>query len=230
MTYKRHGKVFWQLASLENGWDYLGLKIDVNGKLWKQFIELLFEILIETDPVFEFPEKEQHVRRIMPEGQAFWSKEIRHGMLRSLIMKAFYQQDKEGQYSADQVTRKIFGHIKNAKQWQSIAPYFQELCEVSPDVVMKRLEEEWDSPSGLLAIFKRGEGNYSTYERYDYTHILWGIEQFLLQRQYAARAVRWLFQLSEENISYAMSNSPDDVLANVFCPWINLTALTHNEK
>ena len=52
----------------------------------------------------------------------------------------------------------------------------------------------------------------------------------MLQRQYAARAVRWLFRLSEENISYAMSNSPDDVLANVFCPWINLTALTHKEK
>lgn len=230
VTYKRHGKVFWQLASLENGWDYLGSKIDVNGKLWKRFIELLFEILIETDPVFEFPEEEQHVRRIMPEGQAFWSEEIRHGMLRSLIMKAFYQRDKESQYSADQVTRKIFEHIKNAKQWQSIAPYFQKLCEVSPDVVMRRLEEEWGRPSGLLAIFKRSEGNYSTYERYDYTHILWGLEQFLLQRQYAARAVRWLFRLSEENISYAMSNSPDDVLANVFCPWINLTALTHKEK
>lgn len=229
VRYKIHGKVYFQLASLENAWDYLDCKLDVHGRIWKNFTQILVDILVEPDPEFDFPAKERHIRSIMPEGRPFWSKMIRDGMLRSLIMRAYYKKDIESQDSIDSLVKSIFNQIGNTKQWLSIAPYFPEFCEASPQIIQQRLECEWKHPTGLLEIFKEDSGDVMLGSHL-YTHVLWGIEQFLVQAEYATWAIRWLIRLAEENIKYPISNSPEEILKDVFCPWINLTALKVEDK
>lgn len=229
VRYRIHGKVYYQLASLENAWDYLDCKLDVHGAIWKNFTQVLVDILVEPDPEFDFPAKERHIRAIMPEGRPFWSKMIRDGMLRSLIMRAYYKKDTESQESIDCLVESILKQIKNIKQWLSIAPYFPQFCEASPQIIQQRLECEWKHPTGLLEIFKENSGDVM-FGSHIYTHVLWGIEQFLVQAEYATWAVRWLIRLAEENIKYPISNSPEEILKDVFCPWINLTALKVEDK
>lgn len=229
VRYRIHGKVYYQLASLENAWDYLDCKLDVHGTIWSSFTQILVDILVEPDPEFDFPEKERHIRASMPEGRPFWSKMIRDGMLRSLIMKAYYKKDTESQESINCLVENVFEQIGNVKQWLSIAPYFSEFCEASPQIIQQRLESEWKHPTGLLEIFKEDSGDVM-FGSHLYTHVLWGIEQFLVQAEYAAWAVRWLIRLAEENIKYPISNSPEEILKDVFCPWINLTALEVEDK
>lgn len=229
VRYRMHGKVYYQLAGLENAWDYLDCKLDVQSKIWENFSQILADILVEPDPEFDFPAKERHIRAISPEGQPFWSKMIKDGMLRSLIMRAYYKKDKESQYSIDYLVESILKQIRNTKQWLSIAPYIPELCEASPQMIQQRLEREWNHPTGLLEVFKEDSGDVM-FGSHLYTYVLWGIEQFLAQAKYATWAVRWLIRLAEEDIEYTISNSPEKILKDVFCPWINLTALKVEDK
>lgn len=228
VKYQIRGRTYYQLASVENAWDYLDEEINVEGKLWNDFLDLLFEVLNEDNPVFEFPVKEHSLRAIMPENRLFWSDDLRHGMLTGLIMKACYKGDKKSQCSINQVVLKLLDAIQRKEQWMAIAKYFPLLCEAAPQIVLERLNQEWNTSTGLIELFK--DRDDSTFGRNYYTHILWGVEQFLLQEEYAVDAVKWLFKLADMHIKYSLGNSPEDTLKRVFCAWINLTALSVKEK
>lgn len=228
VKYQIRGRTCYQLASVENAWDYLDEEIDVDGKLWKNFLDLLFEVLNEENPVFEFPVKEHSLRAIMPENKLFWSDNLRHGILTSLIMKACYKRNEKSQYSINQVVLKLLNAIQRKEQWMAIAKYFPVLCEAAPQIVLNRLSQEWNTSTGLIELFK--DRDDSTFGRNYYTHILWGVEQFLVQREYCVDAVKWLLKLADMNIKYSLGNSPENTLKKVFCAWINLTALSVKEK
>lgn len=228
VKYQIRGRTHYQLASVENAWDYLDEEINVDGKLWNDFLDLLFEVLNEDNPVFEFPVKEHLLRAIMPENKLFWSDELRHGMLTSLIMKACYKRNEKSQYSINQVVLKLLNAIQRKEQWMAIAKYLPILCEAAPNIVLERLNLEWSTSTGLIELFK--DRADSTFGRNYYTHILWGMEQYLVQREYSIAAVRWLFKLADMHIKYSLGNSPEDTLKRVFCAWTNLTALEVKEK
>lgn len=42
-----------QLASVEDAWEELDLYI--NDEMWDKFISLFYEVLIESEPIFEYP-------------------------------------------------------------------------------------------------------------------------------------------------------------------------------
>lgn len=228
IKYQVRGRTYYQLASVENAWDYLDEEINIDGKLWNDFLDLLFEVLNEGNPVFEFPVKEHLLRAIMPENQLLWSDDLRCGMLTSLIMKACYKRNEKSQYSIDQVVLRLLKAVQSKEQWMALAKYFPNLCEVSPKVVLTRLNQEWNVSTGLIELFK--DRDDTILGRNYYTHILWGVEQFLVQREYCVAAVEWLFKLANFHIKYTLSNSPEDILKRVFCAWINLTALEVKEK
>lgn len=228
VKYQIRGRTYYQLASVENTWDYLDEEINVDGKLWNNFLELLFEVLNEQNPVFKFPVKEHTLHAIMLENKLFWSDDLREGMLTSLIMKACYKRNEKSQYSINQVVLKLLNAIQRKEQWMAIAKYFPILCEAAPKIVLTRLNQEWNTSTGLIELFK--DRDDSTFGRNYYTHILWGVEQFLAQREYAVDAVKWLFQLANMHIKYSLENSPENTLKKVFCAWINLTALSVKEK
>lgn len=228
VKYQIWGRTYYQLASVENAWDYLDEEINVDGKLWNEFLDLLFEVLNEENPVFEFPVREHSLRAIMPENKLFWSDDLRYGMLSSLIMKAYYKKNEQSQYSINQVVSKLLNAIQRKEQWMALAKYVPNLCEAAPEIVLARLNQEWNTPTGLVELFK--DRDDSTFGRNYYTHILWGVEQFLVQKEYCVDAVKWLFKLATMHIKYTLGNSPEDILKRVFCAWINLTALEVREK
>lgn len=228
VKYQIRGRTHYQLASVENAWDYLDEEINVDGKLWNDFLELLFDVLNEDNPVFEFPVKEHLLRAIMPENKLFWSDELRYGMLTSLIMKACYKRNEKSQYSINQVVLKLLNAIQRKEQWMAIAKYLPILCEAAPNIILDRLNLEWNTSTGLIELFR--DRDDSIFGRNYYTHILWGVEQFLLQREYGVDAVKWLFKLADMHIKYSLGNSPEDTLKRVFCAWTNLTALETKEK
>lgn len=228
VKYQIRSRTYYQLASVENAWDYLDEEINVEGKLWTDFLDLLFEVLNEDNPVFKFPVKEHSLRAIMPENQLFWSDDLRNGMLTSLIMKACYKRNEKSQYSINQVILKLLNAIQGKEQWMALAKYFPIICEVAPNIVLTRLDQEWNTPTGLTELFK--DRDDSTLGRNYYTHILWGVEQFLVQKEFCVDAVKWLFKLADMRIKYSLGNSPEDTLKRVFCAWTNLTALSVKEK
>lgn len=229
IKFKVHGRTIYHLASVENAWDYLDDKVIIGDKRWNKYVECILGIISEPDPVFNYPEEQQYYAEALPEGKPFWSAILKKGLLRSFIMKAYYKKNKDSQNAIDLVVEKILAEITSLNQWLSIAGYFSILCEASPKAVMHRLDDEWANPTGLIEVFSKENGDAFFSKNY-YTHFIWGIEQFLLQKEYAAWAVRWFIKMYVLNIKYSISNSPKETLKQIFCTWHNVTVLAPEDK
>ena len=226
IKYSRHGKQFYQLACVEDAWEELDRFID--AEKWKQFISLFYDVLIDSEPIFEYP-FEKHFEASIYVNNSEWSHSLKEGMIRSLIMRAYYRGHKQNQQEVDRVISEVLNTITTKERWAYISQYIIDLCEASPSIVMGRLEQEINNPSGMIEVFIDNKGDFLTSKKY-YTHILWAIEHLLQQRQYVMRAIDWVWKVDSYSIDYTMNNSPKTVLETVFCAWLSTCALSVNEK
>ena len=90
-----------------------------------------------------------------------------------------------------------------------------DLCEVAPKTIIDRLFFEFDNPSGLWELFSSQTSDFILGKNY-YIDILFGVEEFLVQGEYAARRYEWLLRLDDKSYEYK-SNSPKDTIGNVLC-------------
>lgn len=215
-----------QLASVEDAWEELDSYI--SDDMWDNFIKLFYEVLIESEPIFDYP-FEKHFEASVYAEKPVWSPPLKKGMIRTLIMRAYYRGHAEYQRQIDNVVEKILKTITNKERWGYISQYITNLCEASPSAILWKLEEEFQNPTGLLELFAVNDGDFMTGRHY-YTHVLWAVEQLLQQKKYVVRAVEWLLRMNSNEIKYNISNSPKGVLDVVFCAWINVSALTTDSK
>ncbi len=214
----------YYLASVENTWDYID--VDNDSEIWEQFQNLFVEVLNESEKLFTYSTQERLVAQFKGE-KLFWSAIIRKGMIRSLIMKAYYKNDARCQIKLDNLVKDVLNYIHTPEQWLYIAIFFPDLCEVSPKGVLDRLEAEKNNPTGLLELFANQSADF-IFGRNDYIEILWGIEEFLVQREYALPALDWLLYL--DNMSYEYkSNAPKDIFNKILCTWYNFSAFTTSD-
>lgn len=229
VKFKACGNAFVHLASTENAWDYLDEFVDIESNIWSEYVEIIRTIITEENPIFNFPPEQQVYADIMPGGKKIWSSTLKEGLLRSLIMKAYYKNNPKSQSAVNQIVEEILNDISSTVQWLSIAEFFEILCEASPKAVIKRLDKEWQKETGLKEVFLKAEDT-GLLARNDYTHFIWGLEQFLCQKEYSSWAVRWFLKMNSFREKYPISNSPLDTLKRVFCPWYNVTVLSQKDK
>ena len=216
----------FQLSCVEDAWEELDTFISEDK--WKEFITLFYEVLIESEPIFEYP-FEKHFEAQLYASKPDWSSAIKSGMIRSLIMRAYYRGHDQDQIFIDSVIKRILDTITTKERWGYISQYLTDLCEASPSSVIDRLEKELEQPSGMIEVFADNQGDILTSRNY-YTNILWAIEYLLQQKKYVTRALQWLWKMNELSITYKISNSPEFVLKVVFCAWLNTSALTVQQK
>lgn len=215
-----------QLASVEDAWEELDQYISID--IWDKFVDLLYMVLIESEPIFDYP-FDKHFEASIYAKKPDWSPALKSGMIRSLTMYANYRGHDEYQHQIDDVVEKILETISTKERWGYISQYITDLCEASPKSVMKKLENELINSTGLIDLFRVNDGDILTARHY-YTNILWAIEQMLQQKMYVTRAVKWLWIINEYNIKYSISNSPKSILETIFCAWINVCSLTVENK
>lgn len=222
---KKNGSVSYFLSSIENIWSYVNILN--NEKIWKLFTDVFLEVVSESENLFTYDNYERLVAQFKGKS-LFWSETIRRGMLTTLMIKATYKNEEDTQMDINKLVEYVLESIKTEKQWIYISKFWKELCEISPIVVIKRIEDEWNRSTGLLSIFKDRSNNFFGDRSY-YIDILWGIEQFLSQKEYFWQAFRWLLKLDSLQFKYE-SNSPMDILKKVFCTWMNFTYLETAEE
>lgn len=221
-----YGGMNMQLASVEDAWEELDIYI--TDELWDKFIKLFYEVLIESEPIFEYP-FEKHFEASIYAKKPEWSPTLKKGMIRTLTMRAYYRGHDENQAQIDNIVSKVFDTITSIERWGYIAQYMTDLCEASPDGIMRKLEKELENPTGLMDLFSANIGDFMTGRHY-YTHILWAVEQLLQQKKYVVRALEWLWKADSYNIKYSISNSPKGILDVVFCAWLNVSVLSVEDK
>lgn len=216
----------YYLASVQNTWEYLDVQTD--SDIWGKFTRASIDVLNESETLFTYTYAERFAARYRGE-KLFWSANIRRGMLNTLLIKVLHKDHGDSQVVLDDMVSEILGYVKTEQQWKYISRYFRELCELSPSMVLDRLENEWEKSTGLLQLFDRQSDNF-LFERNAYIDILSGVETMLVQKQYAARALEWLLRIDDKSYKYT-SNTPESIIHKAICSWINLSAFrTVDEK
>lgn len=223
-NYGNHSRSYC-LASTENTWECLDISLD--DPLWENFIKIFMEVLNESENLFTYSEQEKLLAQIKGE-KLFWSETLRKGMVRTLIMKGFYRKTEDCQPAMDKVVSKILNYISTEKQWSYISTFWTDLCEISPKAVLARLDREFVEPTGLMGLFENQSSDFM-FGRNAYINILWGMEQFLVQKEFVWDGLRWLLKLDSRGYEYK-SNAPKDIFAKIFCTWHNFSALRTPEE
>ena len=216
----RNGKKQYYLASAVNTWSYLDVLL--SEPIWQTFVTAVFEVVNESENLFSYDDKDRLIALVKGES-LFWSETIRRGMLKTLLIKGAYKNDIETQIVLDKIVEDLLKCVKTEKQWIYISKFWRELCEISPGAVLNRLENEWKENTGLLDLFRNQSGDLF-FGRNAYIDILWGVEQFLLQKDYFWQAFRWLLKIDSYNFDYK-SNSIEDIFSKVYCTWMNFSVL-----
>lgn len=147
----------YYLASTENTREYVD--IPYFDPLWSKFRESFIDVLNESEKLFTYSTRERLKAQLDGE-KLFWSSVIRSGMIRTLIMKAYYKNDTEFQNTLNALISKVFGYIQTEEQWKYISLYFRDLCEVAPKAVLDRLFSELSDSTGLLSLFKEQTSDF----------------------------------------------------------------------
>lgn len=206
----------------------MGIFRCTDSDIWGKFTRASIDVLNESETLFTYTYAERFAARYRGE-KLFWSANIRRGMLNTLLIKVLHKDHGDSQVVLDDMVSEILGYVKTEQQWKYISRYFRELCELSPSMVLDRLENEWEKSTGLLQLFDRQSDNF-LFERNAYIDILSGVETMLVQKQYAARALEWLLRIGDKSYKYT-SNTPESIIHKAICSWINLSAFrTVDEK
>jgi len=220
-----YGKKRYQLANIEIAWEYLDERIQ--KQIWDKFMALSYKVITKMDPIFYKP-FEEHYKASFYTEKPENSNALKLGMIRSMIFRGIYREP-EYQYEIDKGVKEILLTSRSIEHWGYLAQFFSELCEASPKSVIEHLEDEIRNPTGLRELFNSNSTDMFTGRNY-YTHVLWAVEQLLSYKEYAIRAVKWLFAIDDMNLKYSICNSPRSTLSDVFCAWFNISVLTAKEK
>lgn len=201
------------LVSVEDAWQELDLYI--TDGLWEKFLNLFFEVMIVSD--YEGTSDCLHATQVM-----------KKSMIRTLMMRVYCCNHDENQKQVDYIVKKIFGEIDSLNNWGYIARYMADLCEVSPEVILEKIENELNQSTGMLELFQNNNKYELGYGNYAY--IFLAIEYLLQQKKYVKRVIDWLWKINSYSKKYEFVSNPKDILDIVFCAWVNEVPLTVEEK
>ena len=131
VRFKNHGTTFIHLASTENAWGYFDDLISFDSDLWGKYVMLISYIVTEENPIYNFPKEKRTYAHILPGGKACWSNALKEGLLRSLVMKAYYNNKPQNQNEIDKIVFGILEKVSTKNMWLSIARLFHIFCEAS---------------------------------------------------------------------------------------------------
>lgn len=228
----RFNKAIYKIANIEESWEILFNLVSENDI--KNFKDIVNDIILSIDPIFNLPPSEHYYASLKTE-EPKYSLQLKSGLIRTLIMLA----NRDGhpnnlnitytQSFVDEIMDNLFNNVSTKKQWFGLSQLLNEMVEASPAILTTVLEKEViNYKSSLWAIFEEQSDGFTG--RNYYTHVLWAIEKLLYMNDYTIRALLILAKLSEKNIDYKISNTPVSTLSKALCAWKHEINITINEK
>lgn len=225
MRFEDYNNIHYTLTSKEDAWDQLGEYI--SDDLWYKFLDIVPFIFDEIDPKLLISINNT-LEKMMCNEKTIWSPTIKKGILKTLIFVNYYFEEKKWCSRINLAIQKVLDLINTKESWANFSNHIQDLIEISPELVLEKFEKEIENNTGLIDLFKLNDGGL--FGTNPYCSYLWAIEQLLFQEKYAYRAIDLLFKLNEFDIKYSITNSPKEILENVFCPWVNVSIINSEQK
>lgn len=226
-VFNSYGKSYYCLANAEDAWAQFSISsID---PIWKTFFDLFVKMMSEKESLMTYDSVFKRTHAEMNGEKYKWSKTIRSGMVHSLIIKSYFLNDEPVfQNKVDETVSMILNSVRNETDWRFISHYLEDLTELSPDVVLSRLEKEFDDSTGLKSLFDNQSDNF-LWRNHFYISVLRALEQMMLQRSFVTRAFEILVRINAFGFTY-QGNSPAHTIRMVLCPWANFSAVKTPEE
>lgn len=218
----KHGEKIIQIAAYTDVWEELHDRID--DSIWERFDRLFVEqikIHIECD----HNDFNMLAHEALP---TECTSTLKEGIIRTLIMRAC-RNSRNNQRAVDSIIQSVLNYIVDEKGWRNISDLIRELCEASPEAVLRKLENELNKSTGLCCLFPGERMARKSYDT-EYLNYLWAMEDLLRQKQYVVRAVEWLWKADDLWKPDAQRQTIIELLERVFCPWSNTCALSTEQK
>ena len=217
-TENYHGRLC-QIACIEEAWIALFPYIDED--LLSKFFDTAVSVMNHPDLVFQ-DLAEQYVAMKNGSDIPHWSKALKRGLLRTLILLTCLDDNRKHWYKVNHTVKQILNTLSGKNDWLYMSNYMDSLCEAAPETVLEKFESELDPQSGT--------GMLEAFDGSEYYHIFWAVEQLIQQKEYLSRAIQWLWIMNDKRIRYQAGNSPKSILEIVFCAWFNMTPMTSDQK
>ncbi len=190
----------------------------VNLPIIKTFIDLS-ERIISKQSIFN---QSNDKCGLLGQEKASYSHALKQGVARTFVLLALYANYQE---EISRIVECLLQKLHSTHDWVYISLFIRQFCEAAPGEVLDYFESNTNN-NELLELFNTETSDLLT-ARHNY---LWCLEQLLLSRRYASRAVRVLFDLGEIIDKCTIGNNPRTDVSRAFSILCNVTALSKEEK
>ncbi|MHB8637984.1 MAG: hypothetical protein ACYC96_16110 [Fimbriimonadaceae bacterium] len=223
----------------EDAWLYLSGFVD--DQYLTKFEEVCIEAFGEVDPQYDSGPTDEGIDLAMfPDrrGKLSHSLRLRSGLAKTICYLGVMGEsiNEQGTRRGDVVARIIVrGLFVQADTWQafcSIAPWFSQFAEASPEEFLAALESTIKKNPDLIKSLFRDDSKAGFFFRGDSPHVqlLWALEALAWSPEFLSRAAAALARIAEIDPGGSLGNRPDASLTKIFLPWLPGTMGTVPER
>lgn len=224
----------WYVLIPENIIECLGGYL--TSDIFKRYLEKATDILSIVNPKYDKPIKERlyfsafdfHTKQ-----KKYYSEEIINGICQGFAIIAnkehIFDSDLNVAANIQSCVNNIFTN-KDWKIWATLNNKFSLLAEAAPNTILEILENTIkNNPKIITEIYsqssKQDGGVFDT--ECLYSGMLFAMETLAWFDNYFVRVIKILFGLQKlKTIDTKWGNSPIESLKEIFCPWVQNTAVT----
>jgi hypothetical protein len=225
----------WHLASPDDAFLFLAGRL-THSEL-ERWHEILTEVLLEHDPLFDLSPAERPAAGIR--GIALThSRELRAGLADAVALAGALEDRRLGEHTGEEhAARAVHMLLTTANAdasgdvWASLSDVLPRLAEGAPEAFLRAVHADLDRPEPvLLSMFRDRDHTSWLTSSSPHTGLLWALETLAWSREYLFDACRALAKLAENDPGGRLSNRPPRSLEAILVGWIRQTEATLEEK
>jgi hypothetical protein len=198
------------------------------------FFKVARIVLSETDPALDLPMEKRWASRLFGKSRQH-SGILRRALCETLVLLAVHGENLFGFRLGLSVEANVNTLIEtlltpfDAQTWQSQRNNLPDYAEAAPDVFLRIIEADLQSPAPtLFALMEPADsGVFSSPAR---SGSLWALERLAWNPKWFFRVVKVLGRLSEVHVKDNWVNKPENSLACIFRFWLPQTAATLDQR
>ena len=200
----------YKLVDPFNAWSLL--KSFVRKDDMKLFHKLMIDVIMDDKAIKEINDCFSN--------NGIYSDSLKKGILKSLIYIniVFSNEVNSVKCIAKDIVEDICKKVNSKEEWMYICQFLPILIEANVDIVFSKLEESIVNNDDEFWAMYMQQGDGLTSRNY-YVNILHSLEKMVFIKGYLPIVVDILGFLADKNIKYNISNTPEDILARIFCAW-----------
>jgi excisionase family DNA binding protein len=225
----------WHLASPDDAFLFLSGRLTPSEL--ERWHEILAEVLLEHDPLFDLSSDEQPTAGLRGIGLTR-SRELRAGLADAVALAGALDDGRLGEHTGEEHATRAVRMLLDAANaddgggvWASLSDVLPRLAEGAPEAFLRAVHADLDRPEPVLrGMFRDRDRASWLIGSSPHTGLLWALETLAWSGEHLLEACRALAKLAEIDPGGRLGNRPPRSLQAILVGWIRQTEATLEEK